>query len=383
VNVSSTEVAKRRAIAARLLALFFAVAGSAALIASPARAEKPLAPLITATNPASSEAAPAISTTPQMIGEGEPETGVIISRGPSSLAGPFTSASGAKNPTKHPEFEIQIFTQPNCQGPLAASGRADAFEDGGIAVGVAANALTTLSARQIDPGDPGQPSECSSPFSYWEGNVPKPDGPGGSGGGGPGGGSGGAGTVDPATIAAKPEAPRLRVSPSGRANDNEPRLLGSAPGAGSVLLYESANCGGSPTVKASPDQLSAGLGVKVADDSTTTYSAVSVGGQRSPCSAPVTYVEDSTAPLTRITMGPGVKTRKRKAVFRFTDTTGDTVGTDFLCKVDRAKWKPCSSPLRLKRLKPRRHVVRVRAVDAAGNAEAKGAKRGFKVVRRR
>ena len=35
-------------------------------------------------------------------------------------------------------------------------------------------------------------------------------------------------------------------------------------------------------------------------------------------------------------MGPAAKTRKRKAVFRFVDITGDAPGTAFLCKVDGA-----------------------------------------------
>ena len=172
------------------------------------------------------------------------------------------------------------------------------------------------------------------------------------------------------------------MNPGGRANDNDPSVVGSAPGAASVSVYVGSNCSGSPVAKGSADQLAAGLQVHVADDTTTTFSAVSASGQRSACSAPVTYVEDSTAPLTRITMGPGVKTRKRKAVFRFTDVTDDPPGTTFRCKVDRAKWRPCSSPLHLRRLRISRHTVKVRAVDAAGNAEAKPVKRRFRVVRR-
>jgi hypothetical protein len=79
-------------------------------------------------------------------------------------------------------------------------------------------------------------------------------------------------------------------------------------------------------------------------------------------------------------MAPGVKTRRRKAVFRFADTTEDPPGTNFLCKVDHHKWKPCSSPFKLRHLGFKRHLVRVKGIDAAGNAEAKGAKRRFKVI---
>ena len=97
-----------------------------------------------------------------------------------------------------------------------------------------------------------------------------------------------------------------------------------------------------------------------------TFSAVAIGAQHSACSAPVAYTEDSLAPRTRITMGPGVKTRKRKAVFRFTDITEDPPGTSFQCKVDKAKWKPCSSPFHLKHLKLGRHALQIRATDIGG-----------------
>ena len=79
-------------------------------------------------------------------------------------------------------------------------------------------------------------------------------------------------------------------------------------------------------------------------------------------------------------MGPGAKTRHRKVVFRFADTTGDPRGASFTCKVDRRQWKPCRSPLKLRRLSYSRHTLRVRATDPIGNAEAKAAKRSFKVI---
>jgi hypothetical protein len=79
-------------------------------------------------------------------------------------------------------------------------------------------------------------------------------------------------------------------------------------------------------------------------------------------------------------MAPAAKTRHRNAVFRFVDTTGNPPGTTFLCKVDKRKWRPCSSPLRLRGLRRAKHTVEVKAVDPAGNAEAKPAQRRFKVV---
>ena len=75
-----------------------------------------------------------------------------------------------------------------------------------------------------------------------------------------------------------------------------------------------------------------------------------------------------------------MKTRKRKVVFRFADVTKDPPGTSFFCKVDKAKWRLCASPFRLNHLHFSRYVLRVRAVDLAGNAEKVGAKRTFSVI---
>ena len=125
----------------------------------------------------------------------------------------------------------------------------------------------------------------------------------------------------------------------------------------------------------SGSQFASGLPFQVAaNTSIDLYGrSVDVDGDESACSAtPVIYTEDSIAPRTRITAGPGAKTRLRTVVFRFADTT-DGPDTSFLCKVDRGRWKPCQTPLRLRKLGHRRHVLRVKAFDAAGNREKPGA----------
>jgi hypothetical protein len=120
----------------------------------------------------------------------------------------------------------------------------------------------------------------------------------------------------------------------------------------------------------------------MAPNTTALFSARSVDsdGDKSACSDPVDYTDDSIAPRTRITLGPGVKTVRRTVVFRFADITGGSQ-THFLCKVDRRPWKECNAPLKLKRLGHRRHVLKVKAYDAAGNREKRPVKRSFKVVR--
>jgi len=89
-------------------------------------------------------------------------------------------------------------------------------------------------------------------------------------------------------------------------------------------------------------------------------------------------------PETRITGGPAKKvvTRRSRAKVRFRFRSPGTPDARFECKLDRKRFRPCKSPQRL-RLKPGRHVFRVRAVDGAGNADPTPAKRRLRVVRRR
>ncbi len=258
------------------------------------------------------------------------------------------------------EATVSIYTNSSCEPPALASGTGAAFAAPGIQVTVPDNSESNFYARASLAG---YLSGCSaSPISYKEVTPPPTEG-----------GSSGSGTP--------PSPPHLHMLPGGRANDNTPQVTGSAPGAGTVKVFGNSGCGGAPVVTGSASDFASGLTVQVADNTVNTFTAVSVaGGSASACSAPVTYFEDSTPPHTRITVGPGVKTRHRKAVFRFTDTTDDPSGTTFLCKVDRSKWKQCSSPFKLRHLRFRRHVLRVRAIDVAGNAEAKGVKRRFKVI---
>jgi hypothetical protein len=401
--------AKRRAITARLLAFLLPVLVFGVPVASASAA--PATPKLVVTDPVSSQEAPANVILPSVIGEAEPEDGVILEGVPihfGSVVGPVWNR--VEKPTDNPNYEIQIFNSTECRGSAIAQGTAATLEGVGIPVAVDANAKTTLSAIQVDPSNLSEPSGCSNVLSYWEGNVPpEPGGVGTGGGGGESGGGevgggGGSGTSGPGsttgtsttapggttsshgTIGAstpagpKPSAPNLHLLPSARANDSTPLVAGSAPGAENVAIYGNANCSGAPVAKGTPSQLSAGFEVSVEKNSSTIFTAVAIAAQHSGCSEPVSYTEDSTAPRTRITMGPGVKTRKHKAVFRFQDITEDPPGTTFVCKVDKAKWKPCSSPFNVKHLKPRHYVVAIRATDLAGNVERKPVKRRFIVV---
>jgi hypothetical protein len=355
-----------------------------ALFTSAAMAQaKPPVPALTGTTPPSSQAAPANSTSPHLLGEGEPEEGVITQ----GLRPPgFHRGLTAAGVTRHPGDEIEIFNGPVCAGSPLVTGSVEALEGSGIVVTVLPNSVTEFSADQIDPAEPGVRSACSAKaIKYYEGVIPpgteSPSGPGPE-----------TPTVPIAPIAPapaepvsgagqSPAAPRLLTVPGGTANDSTPLVAGTAPGAATVKIFAGRQCAGAVVAKGTAAQLAAGFPVQVADNSLSAFTAVAMsGGGQSGCSEPVFYVEDSTAPHTRITMGPASKTRKRAAVFRFTDTTGDAPGTAFFCKVDKHRWKPCGSPLRLRHLRPRRYSVAVKAIDPAGNVELKPAKRRFKVI---
>jgi hypothetical protein len=309
---------------------------------------------------------------------------------------PGVSRRSAAIAFSNPANTIRLFSDAGCSEQIGV-GTTGQFDVNGIEATVKAEATTAIYANQTEGA---LTSECSSPIFYTQTNNPPPSGegppPGGDGGGGSGdGGSGGStppggsappslGDSPPTPPVAHPAAPRLRLDPGGPANDNTPLLTGSAPGAAAVKVFPTPDCSGSVTSKGSQNQLEAGFPVQVGDNTTSSFSAVSVGtgGAPSPCSSPVVYVEDSTAPRTRITLGPAAKTRNRSPVFRFTDSAGEAAGTQFSCKVDKQRWKPCRTPLKLRKLKPRGHMLRVKATDAAGNVETAGAKRRFTVVPR-
>jgi len=86
---------------------------------------------------------------------------------------------------------------------------------------------------------------------------------------------------------------------------------------------------------------------------------------------------DKVPPQTKIVKGPPKKTTKTTVKFKFRSSEA---GSKFQCKLDRGKFKKCKSPKTYKKLKPGKHVFRVRAVDAAGNVDPTPAKRNFTVL---
>lgn len=277
-------------------------------------------------------------------GPGPPDVLSVSPASPANDNQPSVTGSAAVGST------VSLFKNAGCAGTGIGSGSAAAFALGGIKATVPDDSTTTVYAMATLAG---LNSACSSTFvTYREDST-------------------------------GPPAPALHTVPGARANHNTPLVTGSAPGATVVKIFDNASCKETPLVTGTPAELGSGFPVSVADNTTTDFFGLSrdAVGNPSACSAvPATYTEDSLAPRTRITLGPGAKTRKRSPVVRFTDATANP-GTTFRCKIDKRGWRSCRAPIRLRRLRYGRHIFRVKAIDAAGNREAVGAKLRFKRMR--
>ena len=97
-----------------------------------------------------------------------------------------------------------------------------------------------------------------------------------------------------------PPTPKIGVSvPGSPANENNPKVKGNAAAGTIVKLYKTPGCTGTPAAMASTAVFGTpGITVSVADNTTTTFraTATDAAGNTSGCSAPLTYVEDSTQP---------------------------------------------------------------------------------------
>jgi len=89
----------------------------------------------------------------------------------------------------------------------------------------------------------------------------------------------------------------------------------------------------------------------------------------------VTYAKPQTSAI----KGPGQIKRSRVGSFTF---SSNVPGSAFQCKIDKGKWKSCSSPFKVagSSLTTGAHTLRVRAGYPAGNWDATPSKKAFKVV---
>jgi hypothetical protein len=87
-------------------------------------------------------------------------------------------------------------------------------------------------------------------------------------------------------------------------------------------------------------------------------------------------IEDKVAPDTRIAKGPSRATFNRQAKFRFTATES---GSTFQCKLDKGRWRACTSPFKRRVSAGRKHVFKVRAIDRSGNVDPTPARYAWRV----
>lgn len=109
------------------------------------------------------------------------------------------------------------------------------------------------------------------------------------------------------------------------------------------------------------------LAVRATDDATNLEAAPAVRS----------FTVDTVAPQSTFTKKPAKKVFGKKVKFAF---SSDDAAATFQCKRDDKSWKPCSSPFRWKSLKLGKHVLLVRAADAAGNVDATPARYRFKRI---
>jgi hypothetical protein len=188
-------------------------------------------------------------------------------------------------------------------------------------------------------------------------------------------------TVD--TVA--PAPPQITATaPASPANNNSPKVKGSAAAGTTVKLYKTAGCTGSAVANGSPAQFaSPGITATVPDNSTTAFraTATDAAGNASGCSSAQNYVEDSTPPQTTITSGPSGTTSDTTPTFTFSSSQS---GSSFRCRFDSQPFAPCSGPgashTPSSPLSLGSHTFQVRAIDKALNADPTAANRSFTII---
>jgi hypothetical protein len=129
----------------------------------------------------------------------------------------------------------------------------------------------------------------------------------------------------------------------------------------------------SPTIDAGDNSFAISLG-DIDGDTRIQGAAVDIGADEF---VPVPPVGDTQAPETEITKKPKKKSTKRKAKLKFESSEA---GSSFECKLDKKPFKACESPFKKKVKSGKKHKFKVRAIDAAGNADATPAKAKWKVL---
>ncbi len=194
---------------------------------------------------------------------------------------------------------VNLYADASCVTSIAGALAAATFASPGFSVIVDDNSRTTFYARATDLATNLSP--CAMGPTYEEDSLP-------------------------------PSTPSPLVSvPASPANNNAPRVRVTATEPGStVRLHTTADCSGTPAAEgAAADAANLGLPVAVPDDATTVLrtTARDTAGNVSGCSAPISYVEDSTPPdlPTLIVSVPGSPTNDNAPRIRGSAEPGSTV----------------------------------------------------------
>ena len=244
-----------------------------------------------------------------------PAAPVITATDPASPSNSSTNPK-VKGTTDGSAQWATVYEGAGCSGASVQT-TATTFEGAGIPLSVGANATTQISAELTDLA--GNTSPCSSPIDYTHDSV-------------------------------APAAPVITATdPASPSNDNTPSITGTAETGSTVNLYSTNDCTGpAAATGTAADFAAAGLGVTVADDSTSTFHATATdgAGNTSACSSEsIVYADDSTPPDTTIDSGPTGTIATDQAAFTFSgDPASDT--NKIQCRIDSEPFADWHQPRR-------------------------------------
>jgi hypothetical protein len=113
-------------------------------------------------------------------------------------------------------------------------------------------------------------------------------------------------------------------------------------------------------------------------DGAYTARATQVGNPSgSGVSQDLAFSVDTVPPTSRAASAPPAQTGARTATV---NVVASDAGSTFQCKLDRARWAPCTMPLKLTKVRLGRHTLLTRATDPAGNVQRRPLATSWRVV---
>ena len=277
-----------------------------------------------------------IAFTEDSIAPAPPKITATSPGSPGNNSHPTIRGSGAQTGSS-----VTIYADATCTGTRLGSGPASAFDGtSGISVAVPANRVSELYATATDAAD--NVSDCSGAYQYVEDSSPPNT----------------AITAGPAGL-----TPHRISTFDFSSTEARSRFQCSVDGAAFAIC-------GSPTAAFTTPSLR---------DGTHNFRVRSIdqAGNVDPTPALRTFTVDATPPNTTITAGPTASSTNRTPTFKFKSSEP---GSTFLCSLDGARFKPCTSPKKLATLAFGKHAFSVKAIDRAGNADGSPSIRRFKIV---